>query len=136
MTGLIFVADASKKNKKDNKNQDNSSLITTMKSSMRKKGNAPFIGLDPMGRGVRLPPHLQLSRELPSIADFPDTLPALEAATADWRPFEDWQIVMVSLDFFKNVLYHVLNCGSFLLDYVSVARTSTRFQWSTLISCN
>lgn len=88
----VFYAGLPRKPKKENKQNGDSSLAMAMKSGTRKRTNASQFGFDSFGR---LPPHLRMSRDYLPMLDFPENLQQLEAASADWKTFEDWQIVMV-----------------------------------------
>ncbi|OQV25234.1 hypothetical protein BV898_00920 [Hypsibius exemplaris] len=70
------------------------------KSSRRKKDQVSPMGLDSSGLGrlMRTPSHMGMLRDYSNMGglDIPDSLATLENATADWKPFEDWQIVMTS----------------------------------------
>ncbi|XP_055328559.1 helicase domino-like isoform X2 [Paramacrobiotus metropolitanus] len=85
------------KAKKEGKQNQDMSLSAAAKGVKRKAGNPFQFSFDlANGRGTRLPPHMSGGRENLMGADFPESLPQLEAATADFRTFEDWQIVMTS----------------------------------------
>ena len=71
--------------------------LVTKTTKRKKLDHLAPLNFDPMvGKGLRLPPHMGLPRDLyGSGYDIPDTLAGLENASADWKPFEDWQIVTV-----------------------------------------